>query len=125
MSLNLEPVAGTETLFGKSVSDLQTNVAISNGSISGTSNYVTGYTGFSGIVAEQSGNYIAVKATAVDGATIVFNGASNVTLDSDGMIVIRLRDGVQKLRFTATKGDITEVAEYSLSNLTIAVSSEE
>lgn len=98
---------------------MQTNVAVgSNHSITGTSHYVTDYTGFSSRVEEQSGNYLAVKATAVDGATIVFNGLSDVTLDSDGMIVIRLRDGVESLRFTATKDDVTQVVEYSIRNLT-------
>lgn len=96
---------------------MQSDIEIANGKITGESKYVTGYVGFSSNVSEQSGNYLALKATAVDGATIVFNGLRDVTLDADGEIVIRLRSGVNKLKFTATKGDVTEFIEYSIEDL--------
>lgn len=110
-------------MLDKVVGDLQSNVTVSGNAITGELLYVTGYTGFSGDPAEQSGNYIAVKATAEAGAVItaeVIGGDhGEVTLDSDGILVARIKNTSQKLRFTATSDNGTQTIIYDLSGLTL------
>ena len=52
-------------LLGKSAADLQSNVVINGDEIAGTLNYVTDYTGFSSIVSDQEGNYLALKVSTI------------------------------------------------------------
>ena len=118
-------LSGDIDLLGKEADDLQTDVVVADGGITGTLKYVTGYTGFSGDVAEQSGNYLALKVTAVDGCTItveLINGTVGhpVTLDADGMIVIRITDKTtQSVEVVATKDSISEVQRFALTGLTL------
>ena len=109
-------------LLGKVASDLQANITFGEKGISGTSHYVTGYTGFSSKPSEQKGNYIALKATSKDGATItgqLIGGTKGaVTLDSDGIIIFILNPNASAVKFVATKGNEKYVVEYPL-NLTV------
>lgn len=120
----ISPVADGVDLLGKDAEDLQENVAIANGSVTGTLKYVTGYTGFSGDVAEQSGNYLAIKVEAVaDSITVELVGGTlghPVTLDSDGMIVLKIADtSTQSITVVATKGNVSETHNLSISGLTL------
>ena len=88
-------IGAAEDLLGKVIADLQKDIVIGVDKITGTLKYVTGYTGFSGDAAEQSGNYIALHASVPDvtGETIKFKHnakAGEVTLDSDGIIIFRV-----------------------------------
>lgn len=117
-------VADDVDVLGKDAGDLQEDVAIANGAITGTLKYVTGYTGFSGDVSEQSGNYLAIKVEAnADSITVeLINGTLGhpVTLDSDGMIVIRISDtSTQSITVVATKGNVSETHNLSISGLTL------
>lgn len=121
--LTVEPEAGTTNVLGKQTSALQSDVAINDGVISGTLAYVTGYTGFSSKVSEQSGNYLVLKADSVDGATITAELIGGdlkkpVTLDSDKNIVFRIKNNNQKIEFKATKDGVTSVKQFTL-NLTL------
>lgn len=93
--------------------------------ITGTLKYVTGYTGFSGKTEEQSGNYIALHAThpTADSIAVMLHGGTvghPVTLDSDGLAVVRISDKeTQTLEFIATKSGVTSSVTYSLRNLTL------
>ena len=85
---------------------------------------MTGYTGFSGDAAEQKGYYLVLHATAASGATIsaeLQNGLHGpVTLDDDGILIVRISDPeTQDLKYTVTKGDVTEVMYFDLSGLTL------
>ena len=109
-------------LFGKSVSDLQSDVRVGNSAISGELYKITGYTGFSSKAAEQSGNYLALHADVpgADDATIkveLIGGTSGeVTLDSDRVIVLKIRDNTQKVKITASKAGLATVSKtYALS----------
>ncbi len=86
--------------------------------ISGISHWVTGYTGFSGVTEEQSGNYLALHATADNGAVIQSKLQGGplgwVTLDSDGIVICRLHDNSGVVQFRATKGGVTEEITLSL-----------
>lgn len=127
IGLNTKTVglSGDVDLLGKTADDLQEDVEVGVDAITGTLHYVTDYTGFSGDPAEQEGNYLALKVTAIDGATItveLINGTVGhpVTLDEDGMIVIRISDqSTQSVQVVATKDNKSEVYNYSISGLTL------
>ena len=107
-------------MFGKTVNDLQTGVIIGTNSITGTLKYVDDYTGFSSNPAEQSGNYLTIHCEVNDSTPItveVVGGTKDpVTLDDDGLIVLRIADkNNQTIRVIS--GDITK--NYSLTELTV------
>lgn len=112
-------------LLGKVVTDLQEDVAIADGAITGTLHYIDDYTGFSGDPAEQEGNYLVVVCEAQEGDTItatLTNGIHGpVTLDPDGILIARITDPTtQKLVFTATGADgTTETQTFDLSGLVL------
>lgn len=113
-------------LFGKSVTDLQENVEVSGNNITGTLKYVTGYTGFSGDVSEQSGNYLVTHSSVpgVSDATItveVVGGTSGPsTLDGDGIIVDRITSTTQKIKVVASKTGYPSVTKiFTLTGLTL------
>ncbi len=113
-------------MLGKYVDDLQESISVDENSISGTLKYVTGYTGFSGNVAEQSGNYLALHCDCVptaDSITVeLINGTVGhpVTLDSDGLIVLRISNkDTQSVKVVAKKDSVTMTKEYSLGGLVL------
>ena len=113
-------IPSTLDLLGLNVEDLQENISISDDNvISGTLKYVTDYTGFSGNVAEQQGNYLALHFDVpdVDGVTLTVNGT---TLDTDGVIVLIVDDTTKKVRATASKTGYPDVTKtYTLTGLTL------
>jgi len=126
VNLEVAPEAQTTTVLGKSVSDLQgTDFKVTGLEASGTVKYVTGYTGYSGEVSEQSGNYIALKCAAVDGATIkckTIGGSHDgreTTLDSDMNVVFRIESTSNKLLFTATKDGKVDTHLISFEHVTL------
>lgn len=111
-------------LLGKRVTDLQENIEVTDDVVSGTLKMVTDYTGFSSIAEEQSGNYIAMYCEANPNATItveLVGGRSGaVTLDDDGLIVLRVTDPSQSIRVVASaNGYESAVKVFSLSGLTL------
>ena len=124
IGLSVEAEDGQTELFGKQVSDLQTDVDVGNDAITGTLKYVTGYTGFSGNHDLQKGNFIALKVTAETGTTVQMkleNGESDwVTLDSDMNIVMRIADkDTQRVLVKASKDGVTVTDSFSLSGMTV------
>jgi hypothetical protein len=118
LSVDTDGLTGAGALLGKSVGDLQADIEIENGELSGTSLYVTGYTGFSGDVSEQSGNYLALHASStVQGATLTAQLVGGihgpVTLDGDGIVIFRLNENATAVKFTASKDG------YTMNELTI------
>lgn len=89
-------ISDSVDLFGKVASDLQSNMAVNSvGKVTGTSKYVTDYTGFSGNPEEQQGNYVAFHISVGDmvigtNVTVKVNG---VTMDPDGLHVMIFREG--------------------------------
>lgn len=102
---------------------MQENIAIVNQKITGTLKYVTGYTQFSGVEEEQSGNYLAVKITDGNAASIKVSkdGENYKSLDSDGIVITRLTDvSTQKLYIESTTAESTKINyTYDLSGLTL------
>ena len=110
------------------IGDLQENVEINDGQITGTLKYVSGYTGFSGDPEEQEGNYLALHFDCsdpdADGATIsalLTNGTVGhpVTLDSDGILICRISDKTtQTIEVVASKEGYADVKKvYELVGL--------
>ena len=110
--------------MGKSASDLQTGVTFNqDGTVTGTLQNVTDYTGFSGNVEEQSGHYIAFHAEVPDEEDVTITAKINniSTLDSDGIAVFRVTDLTKPLIVTASKDGETSVSKsFDLSSLTLA-----
>lgn len=113
-------IGSSVDLFGLNVGDLQDSVVVGTNAITGTLKYVTGYTGFSSDVSLQDGNFIAIHAAAdVSGATITVTVTNPVTLDADGIAVLRIADkDSQTIRVVASKDGYTSAAQtFSLTGL--------
>lgn len=123
LTLTVSPESSSATVLGKVVGDLQSDVYVNDSSIQGTLNYVTGYTSYSGVPAEQEGNYLALKFETTDSesvsTTIKMIGGSHdgrvVTLDEDMQAVIRVENNKQKLEVTTTNSSSSEVIKKTLS----------
>lgn len=125
LSIDSDISAGTD-LLGKSVTDLQSGVIVGDSQIVGTLKYVDDYTGFSGDPNEQEGNFLVLHCEAadtVDSLSVeVINGTVGhpVTLDEDGIAVLRIADKFrQKIRFAAYKDDESCTKTFDLSGLTL------
>lgn len=123
LAVDADIAAGTD-LLGKVVANLQTGITVGTDAITGTLKYVTGYTGFSGDVSEQSGNYLALHAACSGADSITVKWGANgteKTLDADGLMVLRITNkDTQVLYVTAKKsGEPDYVKAYSLAGLTL------
>lgn len=100
-------------------------MSVNGYTISGLLKKVTGYTGFSGDTSEQSGNYLALKFAAAEGATVaveLLGGTVGhpVTLDEDMNCVFRIGDkDTQKIEVSVTEDGVTKKAVYSLTGLVL------
>lgn len=102
---------------------MQENVVVGDSAITGTLKYVTGYTGFSSTVSEQSGNYLVLHCVDAEADSItveVVGGTSGpVTLDEDGIIIDRIASTEQSIRVVSTKDGVETVKTFSLTGLTL------
>ena len=88
---------------------------------------MTGYTGFSGATAEQSGNYVVLhfEVPDVEGVTIkagLINGDNPLsTLDEDGICIFRIKDvNTQAIKVEVTKTGCEDVVKViKLTGLTV------
>ena len=100
-------------------------MVVGEDSITGTLKHVTGYTGFSSNVSEQTGNYLALKVEGVpDNSTTVVElvGGTKgpVTLDKDMNIVLLIKNkDTQQVKVTVTKDQESVTKTYSLTGLTL------
>ena len=121
MTVDVDIASGTD-LFGKTVSDLQSDIVIGSDEITGTLNYIDDYTGFSGDPSLQTGNFIAIHASVpdVEGVTITVKVTNPVTLDDDGIAVLRIANkDSQTITVVASKDGSASVEKvFDLSGLT-------
>lgn len=122
--------SGSTVLFGKAVSDLQENVVVADGTITGTLKYVTGYTEFSSDPALQEGNYLAVNLANNDYSQFssvrigldpsAGSGLVEIIEDPDKNGVFRVSNTSQKFKIVSTSVDgIENTQEFDLSGLTL------
>lgn len=125
--LTVAPEDGDTTIFGHTVSDLQTNVSVSGNAITGTLKYVD-----SGALAHDwgAGNFLALKFSNTDSkATSVKVGlepsASGMGLvelindpDQNGVFKITNKN-VQAFKVIVSNGEHETVQTYDLSGLTL------
>ena len=117
--------SGDTTLFGKKVSDLQSNIVIGENAISGSLKHVTGYTEFSSKSSEQEGHYLALKfdvtpADAVTTVELVGGTKGPVTLDADKNIVLLIKSNTtQSIKVVSTKDGASVTKTCTLTGLTL------
>ena len=125
--LSVAPMAGSDDLWGTPVSDVQSNVTVSDYAITGTSKYVA-----SGALADGwgAGNFIALSLYDNDftGLTSVKiglepsagSGLQEIINDVDKAGVFKITDKYnQKFVVVETNGKNTVKKSYSLSGLTL------
>ena len=126
-SPQLEVVGTTDTsldLWGKTCNDLQTDVAISDGVVSGTLKHIADYTS-AGFDMSQGTNFLALSVipSAEDSViTCDFNSKTN-TLDSDNTIVLQMTDAKKSLSVVFTEkvdGETVDTVTVALTGLTLA-----
>ena len=120
--LTVAPKLGTATIFGHTVSDLQTGVSVSDGAISGTLKYVD-----DGALATDwgAGNFVALDFTGADAAAtshwvglVPSAGSGMAQLDSDMDGVFKVTDpAAQKLVVISSDGSGSVTTAYDLSGL--------
>lgn len=124
-SLTVAPEAGGTTVFGKTVSTLQTDVNVGNDAITGTLLYVSDYTEFNATPEKQAGNFLALNITnGTAGSTLktelIGGTEGDVKLDGDTKAVFRITNkDKQKIKFTITKDGDTASKIYSVSGLVL------
>lgn len=125
-ALSVQPEDGEGNAYGKSVSELQSGIIVSDDAITGTLHYVEQYTGFNpSDPGEQEGNYLVLKIAADADADVSFElvGGSKgeITLPPDDrQVVCLIRDNSsQSIRVTADKGGKRNEQNYSLLGLTL------
>lgn len=122
--LTITPDDSEAERYGKTVSDLQSDVAIADGAITGTLAYVTGYTGFSGDASLQEGNYLSLKLADDDATAIEISIGERGPVDvkEDGFIVIRLtaEDLSEDLVIADKNGVDVSTTTLDISGLTLA-----
>ena len=117
-----EPEDPNETVLGKKVSDIQSNVFVNDGFIQGTLKYVTGYTGYSGDPELQHGHYLVLKFDHTEGSdtkvSLIGGTSAPVSLDSDMNCVFRIANkNSQKVKVVTTLNGIEVENIYNLSSL--------
>ena len=124
-------MTGTETAYGKLVSDLQNGVKINaNEKIDGTLKYVKNYTGFSSTTEEQSGHYLALDfsdnwlsdndPTSFSVELVGGTSGPKTLTDSDSFCVFRITDPkTQTVKVTSTDSTGTTTTSYILTDLVL------
>lgn len=113
-------------LFGKDCDDLQENIAVANGAVTGNLKYVTGYTAFSGD--EQDGNFLVLKFTnsAADEIWVGVDPSAHperpmVKLDPDGINIFRIADNEEQvIKVDVVTGGVHDGFTLDLSELVCA-----
>lgn len=124
MSLSVAPITDeTIDLLGKNCDDLQDNISVTNGTISGKLLHVDDYTGYDPTYCE--GYYLALQVEDADPDAVitveVINGMFGpATLDSDRMCILKISNtNTQRVKFTYTKDETTETKVFSLTTLVL------
>lgn len=112
------------------VSDLQSNISIGSGAISGMSKKISDGTVWDAgtwSADESTGNYLALKAVGIpEGATATIelvggvNGPVTLLADEGYMAVCRVTSTSQKIKLVTTLNGVADQKIYTLNKLTLA-----
>ena len=122
--MTIAPESGTTTVFSKKVNLIQSGVAINNGVITGTLNYIEHWTGYSPSDDEMAtGNYLALKFTPTDENAVIQTrmipgNKPLVTLDEDLNVVYRVASNDQIIE-VVVDDSTGHYVEYLSLNLTL------
>lgn len=111
-------------LYGKVVSDLQSNINVADDSITGNLKFIEDYIGFPGSDYE-TGHFIALHAEVPDvedvQITVKVEDSDSETLGENGIVVKRITDkNLQTITVVASKTGYESVTkEYDLSGLVL------
>lgn len=129
LTITVAPITGDDDLLGKKAADLQSNIVVNDNTMNiyGTLKHVTGYTGYSSKVDEQSGNYIALNVDPASGfpesmTVEVKNGTSSPSklTEADHHVVLKIEDAAtQRIVIKATNKGAEVTKEYKLTGLTL------
>lgn len=128
MSVNVDAnISETADLYGKSVSDLQEDIVVSEDGVSGTLKYVDDYSDAGFVGDDASGNFLALQITTpgVTGATITAHLSDDYgdpqVPDPNGIIIFRITDkDTQTIEVVASKEGLGEDSvSLDLSDLTL------
>ena len=121
ITLTIKAVDDKSNVCGRNAEELQSDIEVRDDTITGTLKHIDGYSGFSGIPSEQSGNFLALSFEADEGSEIItelVNGTKGPVKVDDGFCVYRLTDKeTQTITVTVKKDTEESVKEYSLSGL--------
>jgi hypothetical protein len=113
----------TIDLLGKNCDDLQENISVTNGTISGKLLHVDDYTDFD--EEAYAGYFLALNVDGGTGATVaveLINGViePKAVEGEDGVYVIKIDNtNTQRIKITSTNGGTVESKTYSLTTLVL------
>ena len=118
------------SVYGVSVANIQTNLDVGSGGITGTSKFIADGTVWDSGTwgeGEDTGNYLALKGVGIpEGATayveVVGGHSGPIALSSsDGYnATVRIENTNQKIKLTVVKGNMADQKLYGLSRLNLA-----
>lgn len=109
-------------LFGKTVTDFQSDIEIEDTSVSGILNYIDDYSSAGYTGEEASGNYLVLHFEVPDVDDVEIQTTTNgrtKTLDEDGILIVHIADkDSQTITVVASKEGYASVTKvYDLSGL--------
>lgn len=112
----------TTDLFGKTVTDFQSDIEIEDTSVSGILNYIDDYSSAGYTGEEASGNYLVLHFEVPDVDDVEIQTTTNgrtKTLDEDGILIVHIADkDSQTITVVASKEGYASVTKvYDLSGL--------
>lgn len=119
LALTISVYTGDEDLWGKKASDLQENVSITEGVVSGTLFYVEGYD-------PKLNHFLVLQAVSSDAnakitAQIIGGESPAMELDDDGICLFKIKNKTtQSLQYIVEINGIKRTYNLSLSGLTLA-----
>lgn len=127
-ALTVDPEDGESTILGKTVSDLQDDITVTETRISGTLKYVDDFDDYSEDTELQSGHYLALKFTTDENSLTsvqVIGGTTTeepVVVGEDMNAVVRITDPMRQRLKVTSELDGCEPNEkiYRLTGLVLA-----
>ena len=112
-------------ILGKNVSEFQSNIQIKNNKVTGTLNYIEGFTEFNGSdPTEQEGNYLFLnfKDTVADKIESKLIGGKHdtyVDCTSDKWMLYLISESCTGVEVKVTKDGMTNIKVFDISDLTL------